>query len=100
MKTEIRSPKPETRKLVLTMKLALLCALLLLFAATGLCSAAESAVPTAASRPTITTIDAPESGFFAKRLDYDGIAIKAPTNVVDEALFVAYGRLNSLVTEQ
>ncbi|MGO8926202.1 MAG: hypothetical protein ACLQU3_04840 [Limisphaerales bacterium] len=80
------------------MKAALPYALLLLFAATGLCSAAESAAPAAASRPTITVIDPPESGFFAKRLDYEGIAIKAPTNVVDEALFAAYGRLSMMLS--
>jgi alpha-glucosidase len=79
-------------------KPALLYVLLLLFAATGLCSAAESAAPTAAWRPTITVIDPPEGGFFAKRLDYDGIAIKAPTNVVDEALFAAYGRLSMMLS--
>ena len=69
-----------------------------LFAAAELCSAAESAAPTAASRPTIMVIDPPESGFFAKRLDYDGIAIKAPTNVVDEALFAAYSRLSMMLS--
>jgi hypothetical protein len=73
-------------------------ALLILFAATVMCLAAESAAPAAVSRPTITVIDPPESGFFAKRLDYDGIAIKAPTNVVDEALFVAHGRLSMMLS--
>ena len=38
-------------------------------------------------------IDPPEAGFFAKRLDYEGIVIKAPTNVVDEALVAARDRL-------
>lgn len=43
--------------------------------------------PTPSSVPAITRVDPPEHGFYAKRLDYEGIAIKAPTNVVDEALF-------------
>jgi alpha-glucosidase len=77
---------------------ALPSALLFLFAATGMCSAAESVAPTAASRPNITVVDPPESGFFAKRLDYEGIAIKAPTNVMDEALFAAYGRLSMMLS--
>jgi alpha-glucosidase len=80
------------------MKRALSSAVLLLIASAGMCSAAESSAPTAASRPTITVIDPPESGFFAKRLDYDGIAIKAPTNVVDEALFAAHGRLSMMLS--
>jgi hypothetical protein len=45
------------------------------------------------ARPAITRIDPPEGGFFAKRLDYEGIPIKAPTNVVDEALYAAWDRL-------
>ncbi len=48
--------------------------------------------------PSIQAIDPPEGGFFAKRLDYEGIVIKAPTNVVDEALFAAYGRLSMMLT--
>ncbi len=48
--------------------------------------------------PPITPIDPPERGFFAKALRYEGIAIKAPTNVVDEALFAAYGRLAMMLT--
>lgn len=54
--------------------------------------------PRAQSRPAITAIDPPEGNFFAKRLDYAGIPIKAPTNVVDEALFAAYGRLSMLMS--
>jgi len=72
--------------------------MLLLFAAAGMCSAAESATATAASRPTLTVIDPPENGFFAKRLDYEGIPIKAPTNVVDEALFAARDRLSMMLS--
>ena len=52
----------------------------------------------AAAQSVITIISPPESGFFAKRLDYDGILIKAPTNVVDEALFAARDRLCLMMT--
>jgi hypothetical protein len=54
---------------------------------------AESTLLTNASSASIVTINPPEAGFYAKRLDYEGIAIKAATNVVDEALFAAQGRL-------
>ncbi|MCP5523341.1 MAG: hypothetical protein H7A46_17535 [Verrucomicrobiales bacterium] len=47
---------------------------------------------------TITQIDPPEQGFYAKRLDYEGIAIKTSTNVVDEALFAARDRLSMMLT--
>lgn len=46
----------------------------------------------------ISVIDPPEDGFFAKQIDYDGIPIKAPTNVVDAALFAAYDRLSLMLT--
>ena len=46
----------------------------------------------------VRLIDPPESGFFAKRLDYEGIPIKAPTNVVDEALFAARERLSMMLS--
>lgn len=51
-----------------------------------------------AEPPVITRIEPPEGGFFAKRLDYEGIPIKAPTNVVDEALYAAYDRLSMMLT--
>jgi hypothetical protein len=51
----------------------------------------------AQSRPAITAIDPPEKEFFAKRLDYEGIAIKAPKIVVDEALSAAYDRLSTML---
>ena len=44
-------------------------------------------------RPPIVTIDPPEKDFFAKRLDFRGIPIKAAKEVEDEALQVAYDRL-------
>jgi len=48
-------------------------------------------------RVSIVGIDPPEEGFYAKRLDYEGILIKAPTNVVDEALFAARDRLSMML---
>ena len=48
---------------------------------------------TRAGRPPIVTIDPPEKDFFAKRLDFQGIPIKAAQEVEDEALQVAYDRL-------
>lgn len=52
----------------------------------------------AATPPAIAPISPPEKDFFAKRLDYFSIAIKAPTNVVDEALFAAYDRLSMMLS--
>ena len=46
----------------------------------------------------VKALDPPESGFYAKRLDYEGIPIKAPTNVVDEALFAARERLSMMLS--
>jgi sialate O-acetylesterase len=45
----------------------------------------------------IVRIDPPESGFFAKRLDYHGISIKAAEVVCDEALYVARDRLQMML---
>ena len=45
----------------------------------------------------VVRIDPPEKEFFSKRLDYEGIAIKAPAEVVDEALFEAHARLSMLL---
>ena len=52
----------------------------------------------AATPPAIAAIDPPEKNFFVKRLDYEGIAIKAPTNVADAALFAAYDRLSMMLS--
>ena len=49
-------------------------------------------------KPTITVINPPEKSFFAKKVDFHGIAIKAPEVVADEALFAAYERLSLLFT--
>ena len=45
------------------------------------------------STPKIQAIDPPERGFFSKRLDYEGIPIKAHRDVADEALIQAQARL-------
>jgi hypothetical protein len=79
------------------MGLALVSLILLLVAATANRSLAETNAPVA-TPAVITIIDPPEGGFFAKRLDYEGILIKAPTNVVDEALFAARDRLTMMLS--
>ena len=54
--------------------------------------------PGAAAQPSIASIDPPEKGFYAKRFAYEGIAIKASTNVVDQALFAARDRLSMMLS--
>jgi alpha-L-arabinofuranosidase len=49
--------------------------------------------------PAIMRIDRPEKGFFAKRLDLQGIPIKASAEVVDEALLAAYDRLGRMMAK-
>jgi hypothetical protein len=44
----------------------------------------------------IEMLDPPEKGFFAKRLDFHGIPIKAHQEVVDEALYAARDRLSMM----
>jgi hypothetical protein len=46
----------------------------------------------------IALLDPPEQGFYAKILDAGGIPIKAPKEVVDEALYQAEQRLALLLT--
>jgi hypothetical protein len=50
--------------------------------------------PEPQDRPKIQTIDPPEDGFFTKVVYLNGIPIKAPSVVVNEALDVAYDRIN------
>lgn len=57
-----------------------------------------SADPPPATRPRIVALDPPLQGFFAKRLDYHGIPIKAAAVVADEALFAAHDRLSMMLT--
>ncbi len=44
--------------------------------------------------PKIQAIDPPEGGFYAKVLSLNGILIKAPSVVVDDALYAAYDRIS------
>jgi len=48
----------------------------------------------------VQPVDPPEKGFFAKRLDYHGIPIKAAGVVSDEALREAYQRLDMMLQHQ
>jgi len=98
MKPKVRNLRSDTRRLAQMIKGSLLPAILVFAAAAGNRSVAATNTPAAASRPAITVIDPPEGDFFAKRLDYEGIAIKAPTNVVDEALFAARDRLSMMLS--
>jgi len=54
-----------------------------------------SGAPAPAAR--IRRLEPPEQGFFSKRLDYQGIPIKAHEAVVDEALLAARDRLATLL---
>jgi len=51
-----------------------------------------------AAEGLIRLIDPPERGFYAKRLDYEDIPIKAPKQVADEALLAAKGRLSMMLS--
>jgi hypothetical protein len=82
----IADPSSRLRSAALVASLALLASVL----------AAAEAVP---ERGSIRPIDPPESGFYAKRLDYDGIPIKAPREVADEALFEAWERLHRMMAK-
>jgi hypothetical protein len=79
------------------MGLALVSVIMLSVEASADRSLAETNTPFA-TPAVITIIDPPEGGFYAKRLDYEGILIKAPTNVVDEALFAARDRLSMMLS--
>ena len=64
----------------------------LAFLATGVLLRLAAAGRSAETRE-IVPIDPPEKGFFSKRLDYEGIPIKAHQCVADEALHQARARL-------
>jgi alpha-glucosidase len=53
-----------------------------------------------AEPPSVRDINPPEKGFYAKQLDFGGIPIKAPKEVVNEAIYAAYGRLSMLLSNQ
>lgn len=55
--------------------------------------AADETNKPASAYPKIEPIDPPENGFFTKVLSFNGILIKAPEVVVDEAMFRAYDRM-------
>jgi hypothetical protein len=59
---------------------------------------AESPAPLTPAGRSIMPMDPPEGGFYAKRLDYEGLAIKAPSNVVDQALYAAHERLSMMLS--
>lgn len=64
----------------------------------GLAGEISRIAPTSQEQTTkpagrIEKIDPPEKGFFSKRLDYEGIPIKAHADVSDAALFAARDRL-------
>jgi hypothetical protein len=59
-----------------------------------------SELTVALSKPGILVLSPPEKGFFSKRLDFYGIPIKAPSVVVDDALYAAYGRLSMMLSNQ
>ncbi len=46
------------------------------------------------AKPKIILLDPPEEGFFTKELIWQGIPIKAPAAVTNEALFIACGRIS------
>jgi len=52
------------------------------------------------ARLPIQSIAPPEHGFYAKSLNYQGILIKAPSAVVDDALYAAAGRFEMLLSNQ
>jgi len=76
------------------MRSSLIVLLLPVFLAFG------SELTVALSKPGILVLSPPEKGFFAKRLDFHGIPIKAPVVVVDEALYAAYGCLSMMLSNQ
>jgi hypothetical protein len=75
-----------------------------LLAALALCGAgvlraavASPAAPPLPPEPAVVAIEPPEQEFFAKRLDYEGIPIKAPREVADDALRAARARLGMML---
>ncbi len=57
-----------------------------------------TANPATLEKPTILILNPPEKGFFSKRVDFQGIPIKAHQCVSDEALFAAYDRLSMMLS--
>jgi len=65
-----------------------------ILAAAAIASAAE-----APARGAVRPIDPPEGRFYAKRLEYGGIPIKASAAVSDEALLAAWDRLHLMLAK-
>ncbi|MGA2540045.1 MAG: hypothetical protein ABSG78_00640 [Verrucomicrobiota bacterium] len=70
-------------------------ALAILLAGGLACSlhAADETNKPASAYPKIEAIDPPGNGFFTKVLSFNGILIKAPAVVVDDAMYRAYDRM-------
>ena len=62
--------------------------------------AEDGAVDSSKDKPPIQQMNPPEKDFFAKKLDFHGVPIKAPEVVLDEALYAAYDRLSMLLSNQ
>jgi alpha-glucosidase len=62
---------------------------------------APATVPVFAPAPArpVPVMDPPEKEFFSKRVDFEGIAIKAHRDVEDQALFEAHARLSMLMAK-
>jgi alpha-glucosidase len=58
---------------------------------------AVRAGPVPTQEDAIIKIDPPEGGFFSKEIQYQGIPIKAPQEVADEALYAAQSRLSLML---
>jgi alpha-glucosidase len=54
----------------------------------------------ASSHPKILIVDPPEKGFFSKRLEFQGVPIKAHSVVSNEALYAAWDRLSMMLSKQ
>jgi hypothetical protein len=52
------------------------------------------------TEPPIVILNPPEKEFFSKRLDYQGLPIKAHQDVSDEALYAAYDKLAMILRHQ
>jgi len=87
------SPEGEKRLTMITRRKTVSATLIV----AALILSSASLLSLEAGTGNITIIDPPEHGFFTRRLDYEGIAIKAPSNVVDQALFSARERLSMML---
>jgi hypothetical protein len=77
-----------------------LVALLVVFAETKAPTIYAGQQTNTVAKANIMAVVPPEKDFFAKRVDFHGIPIKAGEVVVDEALYAAYDRLSMLLSNQ